>query len=81
MKDQLIRPDQVLRDGLDTNNPRQFLALPEANLGYDTEICPCHQMLAWCGVYAREKPFMRLTPGLRWENFYSYLKTSNHNQT
>ena len=45
-------------------NPPQFLARREANSGYEIEICPRHQILEWCGVYAGAKPFMEWTPGL-----------------
>ena len=35
-------------------NPCQFLAWRTANSGYE---------MAWCGVYADVKPFMKWTPG------------------
>ena len=40
----------------------QFRARRKPKLCYEIEICPGHQILAWRGVYAGMKPFMKWTP-------------------
>ena len=45
------------------HNPRLILARRKANSGYEIEICPRHQILAWRGVHAGVKPFMKWIPG------------------